>query len=126
MIHFNRQEQAAVLFLTGALLVGTMVAVVDGFHPDRLEDFHVVRAAVGAPDPAALGEAAPTTPSIVSVNRASVAELESLPHVGPKTAAAIVAHREAHGPFVDAGDLTAVTGIGRRTVERLRPLITTD
>ena len=125
MIHFNRQERAAVLFLTGALLVGTGVAVVDHFRPERLEDFHVVRGAVEVP-PAAVVEAAPETPQIVAVNRASAAELEQLPNVGPKTAAAIIAHRDAHGPFVDADDLTAVPGIGRRTVDRLRPLISTD
>ena len=113
------------LFLSGALLVGSAVAVVDHYRPDRLENFHVVREAVEVPPPAP--EAiVHLPPRIVSINHATPAELESLPHIGPKTAAAIIGHREAKGPFASVDDLTAVKGIGRRTVERLRPLVTAD
>ena len=125
MIHLNRQEQVAVLFLSGALLVGSAVAVVDRYHPDRLEDFHVVRDAVEVPPPAPEA-VVHLPPRIVSINHATQAELESLPHVGPKTAAAIIAHRQAHGPFAAVDDLTAVRGIGPRTVQRLRPLVKAD
>ena len=65
-------------------------------------------------------------PRIVSINHAAQAELESLPHIGPKTAAAIIAHRQARGPFAAVDDLTAVRGIGPRTVARLRPLVKAD
>ena len=125
MIHLNRQEQAAVLFLGGALLIGSAVAVVDHHRPHRLEDFHVVPQAVEVPPPAP-EEIVHLPPRVISINHATRAELESLPHVGPKTAAAIIAHREAHGPFAAVDDLTAVKGIGPRTVERLRPLVTAD
>jgi competence ComEA-like helix-hairpin-helix protein len=124
-MHLNRQEQVAVLFLGGALLVGTGIAAVDHHDPDRLEDFHVVHAAVDVPP--ATSEAPPALPpQVISINHATQAELERLPHIGPKTAAAIVAHRQTHGPFVTAEDLTAVKGIGQRTVDRLRPLVTTE
>ena len=125
MIHLNRQEQVAVLFLSGALLVGSAVAVVDHHRPDRLEDFHVVPQAVEVPPPAP-ESVVHLPPPIVSINQATRTELESLPHIGPKTAAAIIAHREANGPFAAIDDLTAVKGIGPRTVERLRPLVTAD
>ena len=113
------------LFLSGALLVGSAVAVVDHHRPDHLEDFHVVPQAVEVP-PAAPESAIHLPPPMVSINQATRTELESLPHIGPKTAAAIIAHREAHGPFAAVDDLTAVKGIGPRTVERLRPLVTAD
>lgn len=57
------------------------------------------------------------------VNRASVAELRQVPGVSPATAAAIVAHREAHGPFASVDDLAAVPGVGAEGVERLRPYL---
>ena len=61
----------------------------------------------------------------IDLNRASAAELDQLPGVGPATAAAIVAHRDANGPFSSVDDLEAVRGIGPAKVEALRPLVTT-
>ena len=46
--------------------------------------------------------AAPTSSAAVGpvdLNRATVDELDGLPGIGPATAQAIVAHREANGPF---------------------------
>lgn len=124
-MHFNHQEQVAVLLLTGSLLVGTAVAVIDARDPGRLEDFHVLVDAVPAP-PVPVETPAALAPQVVAINHASAAQLEGLPHIGPQTAAAIVAHRAANGPFETLEDLTAVRGIGPITVERLRPLLTTD
>lgn len=59
----------------------------------------------------------------VNVNTASAAELSQLSNIGPAKAAAIVAHREANGPFRSLQDLTHVTGIGERTVEMNLDLI---
>ena len=59
----------------------------------------------------------------VDPNRASVAELEALPGVGPKTAAAIVAAREAQGPFRAPEDLLRVKGIGPKKLEQMRPFL---
>jgi competence protein ComEA len=56
----------------------------------------------------------------VDVNRASVAELERLPRIGPALAARIVAHR----PYRAIEELARVPGIGPRTLERLRPFAT--
>lgn len=62
----------------------------------------------------------------VAINRASAAELQALPRVGPVLAARIVAHREAHGPFRSSTDLQRVPGIGARTAARLAPLLRFD
>jgi competence protein ComEA len=48
----------------------------------------------------------------VDLNRASAAELETLPGVGPAIAAAIVAFRDETGPFRTVDDLLEVPGIG--------------
>jgi competence protein ComEA len=60
----------------------------------------------------------------VDLNRATAAELETLPGIGPSRAAAIVRHREEHGPFRVPGDLREVTGIGERTFQGLADLVT--
>jgi competence protein ComEA len=66
----------------------------------------------------AANEAAP-----VSINRASTAELESLPGIGPTLAQRIVDYREANGPFTSIEQLTEVKGIGEATLDELRPYI---
>ena len=66
-----------------------------------------------------------TTPSgPVNLNTATADDLDSLPGVGPSTAAAILAHREQHGPFATVDDLAEVRGIGPAKLEALRGLVT--
>ena len=60
----------------------------------------------------------------IDLNRADQAALDELPGVGPATAAAIVAHREEHGPFTSVTSLQEVPGIGPAKLERLRDLVT--
>jgi competence protein ComEA len=59
----------------------------------------------------------------VDLNAADVATLEQLPGVGPVTAAAIVAHRDTHGPFTSVEGLLEVHGIGPAKLETLAPLV---
>jgi competence protein ComEA len=56
----------------------------------------------------------------LDINKASVAELETLPGIGPVRAAAIVRYRETHGPFKRIEDLRQVSGIGEKTLEAIR------
>ena len=56
----------------------------------------------------------------VRVNTADVATLDRLPGVGPATAAAIVEHRERHGPFERVEQLLDVPGIGPAKLDGLR------
>lgn len=79
----------------------------------------------------AVGEAAPEPEAAsggggggVSLNSASVTELTALPGVGPATAAAIVAHREATGGFGSVEQLLEVKGIGPAKFESLRESVT--
>lgn len=60
---------------------------------------------------------------VVDVNHATLAELQSLPGVGPATAAAIVRTREERGPYLTLEDLLAVPGIAETRLEQLRPYV---
>lgn len=63
-------------------------------------------------------------PGPVNLNSATADELDSLPGVGPATAAAILAYREEHGAFASVDDLAEVRGIGPAKLEALRGLVT--
>jgi competence protein ComEA len=67
------------------------------------------------------GSAAPAGP--IDVNRASAEQLDTLPGIGPATAAAIVDHRESNGPFATVDDLEAVRGIGPAKLDAIRDLV---
>jgi len=61
---------------------------------------------------------------LVDLNRADATALQALPGVGPATSAAIVEWREGSGGFRSVDDLLEVPGIGEKTLESLRPLVT--
>lgn len=54
-------------------------------------------------------------------NTAPEEDLDRLPGVGPATARAIVASREAGGPFASVDDLARVRGVGPSLLRRIRP-----
>ncbi|WP_242681356.1 helix-hairpin-helix domain-containing protein [Tessaracoccus sp. SD287] len=60
----------------------------------------------------------------INLNTATQAQLESLPGVGPATAAKILAWRDQHGRFSKVEELQEIDGIGQKTFERLQPLVT--
>lgn len=62
--------------------------------------------------------------ALVNLNTATQAQLESLPGVGPATAGKILAWREEHGKFSKVEELQEIDGIGVKTFERLKPLVT--
>ena len=84
-----------------------------------------------APGPAATvdslglpGGAPDTAPAPLDLNRASVAELDGLPGIGPVLARRIVEHRREHGRFRRVDELRGVRGVGPRLIARLKPRVT--
>lgn len=70
--------------------------------------------------------AAPGTASDgrVNLNTADATALETLPRVGPALAERIIAWRDANGRFTAVEDLMSVSGIGTKTFDGLRDLVT--
>jgi competence protein ComEA len=92
------------------------------------EKVYVPRVGEPVPDGAVdAGASSATGPSSaaspVDLNSASIAQLDTLPGVGPATAQAIVDYRSAHGRFTSVDDLLNVRGIGPSKLEELRPLV---
>ena len=64
------------------------------------------------------------TGALVNINTADPLTLESLPGVGPVTAAAIVSWRTDNGSFTSVDELLEVDGIGDATLAELAPHVT--
>jgi competence protein ComEA len=75
---------------------------------------------LGTPVP----EVITATTELVNINTASLAELDTLPGVGPTTAQRIIDYREQNGPFINTEDIINVQGIGTGTYERMKDQIT--
>jgi len=78
---------------------------------------------VPASGPPAPGSATPKAGEVLNLNTATVQQLDTLPGVGPVTAAAIVAWRQANGKFTSVDQLADVDGIGPARLEKLRALV---
>lgn len=85
---------------------------------------------VGMPLPAGVAASAAAAPggtdapTMVNINTAGETELESLPGVGPVTAAAIVKWRSENGAFTAVDELLEISGIGDATLAEMAPFVT--
>ncbi len=61
---------------------------------------------------------------IVNINRGTKSEFDSLVGIGPVIAARIVSYRNQNGPFMSIEDLLKVSGIGTKTLSRIKPRLT--
>ena len=60
----------------------------------------------------------------ININTADEIELDKLPGIGPARAADIIAYRESHGGFQSIEELKNIKGIGDKTFENLKDLVT--
>ena len=61
---------------------------------------------------------------LLDLNRATEEDFDALPGIGPRLAERILEYRKSAGAFHSLDELRAVKGIGKKTFERIRPLVT--
>lgn len=136
----TRQEAAAVSILMMLFLIGAGVrgwshmfadvpaydyATVDSVFTESTRQLYAHLAA----DPPSTSEistskTAPAPAGLININTAGATELQRLPRIGPAIAGRIMEYRASRGGFRKIDDLMNVAGIGPRTLDQLRPLVT--
>ena len=146
---WGREMRAGLAFVLVSLLVGTLVRDWQQAHRVRFEDLvadlqqgdvsslaPTPRAAIAPGDSSQTTAGAASRPSKarrvpepslrpggLEMDRATEADWERLPGIGPSLAARIVADRAERGPFQTPEGLLRVRGIGPRTLDRIRPYL---
>lgn len=83
-------------------------------------------AATETPVPSRSGPSLPVAGAKININTATLAELDTLPRIGPAIAQRIIDYRTANGPFRRIEDIQNVRGIGPATFEQIKDLITVE
>ena len=68
----------------------------------------------------------PVASDAININTATADELERLPHIGRKTAEAIVEFRAVNGPFRRPENLMQIRGVSETRFAELSPYIKTE
>ena len=66
-----------------------------------------------------------TKQDVININTATQEELDTLPGIGPATAAKIIAYREEKGKFKQKEEIKEVSGIGEAKYEKMKEYIST-
>ena len=130
--HLNRSKGADIQ--QRALDLGTRLAAAGVLTPADVQRIHDIRHWGESRSPLSAGTVPSTSPASqpaappasvspasgkVNLNTASSSAIETLPGIGPKTAAKIIAAR----PLKNLAALDNVPGIGAKTLERLKELV---
>ena len=104
---------------------GTSTAAATAAAPDPADG----TSSASPPDATAVVAAAPaageeSSSGKINLNTASVKQLMTLPRIGKGTAEKIIRYRDEHGGFKTVDELSNVSRIGTKMVDKLRPLVT--
>jgi len=125
----SERERKALILIGAALIVGIGLILAKAYRPSLFlgePDFQMEDA--GAKPEIIPFETRPSPEERISkpvdINEASKEELERLPGIGPTLADRILQYREKHGKFKRIEEIKQVRGIGERTFQRIKSLIT--
>ncbi len=74
--------------------------------------------------PAVLGGKKKPPAQPVNINAANSEQLQTVPGIGPATAAKILQMRKSYGAFKTVDDLLAIRGLGPKRLEKMRKYLT--
>jgi competence protein ComEA len=116
---------ADVLAMAGGALPGVDLTTLNLARPVT-DGEQILVGVSGAPQPTGTQLGSPTTPGTttgepLNLNTATLAQLDSLPGVGPVLAQRILDWRTEHGRFTSVDELQEVTGVGTKKFESLKP-----
>jgi len=147
---FTRSEIRVILFLSVTFLIGLGIrwynqstsragAPAGQFDYSRSDSIFLERskklAALSSPTPKPVPRAerndkglrktsSTLPPSSININTATKDQLMRLPGIGESYAERIILYREDYGSYTSVDDLTNVKGIGKKTLERIKPFLT--
>ena len=122
------------LFIVAAIVlvsftVGFFVGRTRSARPLNLETPLPARTTASLPEgsPAVQNSAEPkrNTGLKTNINTADIEELMELPDIGETLAGRIIEYRKTKGGFKKSEDLMGVSGIGQKTFDKIKDLITT-
>jgi comEA protein len=131
---FTPQEAKAVIFLIIILLIGSGVTLYKKYHPDFApelllkENRHIEKKVFEPPKSSVTSEnpESSTSNKKINLNTATLEELESLPGIGKELGKRILSYRGSKGRFLSTDELKNVRGIGQKTFEKLKDLVSTE
>lgn len=92
----------------------------------RLQDGEKIYIPAVGEEPAVTGDDAEASDGLVHLNRATKAELMTLPGIGESKANQILAYREEHGGFSTVEELMNISGIKEGVFQRIEDYITVE
>lgn len=109
----NQREKTVVVFLIAVFLFGAGVATYKKLRVRSILSHH----------PVAVEQPSEMVVRGIDINRATAAELEVLPGIGPVLAQRIVAYRERKGGFKKVEELLEVSGIGPKRFAAIKDYV---
>ena len=100
------------------LLCCCALTFIGGFFIGRNTNFTDIQvSALPAQTRETTASTAATTPLLIDINTADLAQLQTLPGIGPVLAQRILDYRQENGPFSALSELANVSGIGEKILQ---------